>query len=365
MSSTNPLEKVCGDLNELMLQHFNKSDVLKASEVSPEWNEAISKSAKCMAQIHLKFARTVQVPKVIVESKRQYNDLNIWSQYDQYEALRWEKIPLMVKLSPFLKKLEICHKSHIEFEPQNVQLPKLESLVIESDVPIALVDATKLKSLSLCLDGYNRKTIDWIESQEKLEELKLTLNGANFLDFDPKAPKGIKRFECWFMVDLTDADAVKFNNFMEPMCEALTDLKLEFEDSIQPAIIELVVNKMPNLKTVDFSYAELENLNKLKLKSNTSITELKIHEFDSETRHLLRSLVNLKHLTIEDKIIAADFSWISRNLMKLKKLSCCCFEKGKMVQRYKMKASKSGINKRIEIVFNVVEDDDSDSSFYW
>jgi hypothetical protein len=70
MSSTNPLEKVCGDLHELMLQHFDKSDVLKVSEVSPEWNEAVSKSPKSMAQIPLRFPKSIPVPEEIMKSQR-------------------------------------------------------------------------------------------------------------------------------------------------------------------------------------------------------------------------------------------------------------------------------------------------------
>jgi hypothetical protein len=232
MSSTNPIEKVCGDLHELMFQHFDKSDVLKASEVSPEWNETISKSSKCMAQIPLRFEGAV--PEVISKSQRQYNNLRVViHDRDQIERQKFElsrqksgqKIRLVKKFAPFLKHLSIKDWFGIDFEPQ-IQFPKLQSLKISSKDSLIFVNALKLKKLSLRYGSYNREAVDWIESQEKLEELEVFGVGKFFFDLDPKAPKGIKRFECSICFGLTDAVATKFNNFIEPMCDTLTILKL-------------------------------------------------------------------------------------------------------------------------------------------
>jgi hypothetical protein len=349
MSSTNPLDKVCGDLHELMLQHFDKSDVLKASEVSPEWNEAISTSAKCMAKLTLRIGWCKEeVPEVIRESQRQYNDLKIKCGFKELDQISKRKFQLITKFAPFLKKLRIEKILKIHFN-QNLHLPKLESLKIDANVPIAFVKVTKLKKLSLHhINNYNRATIDWIEKQEKLEELKLGGLNEVFFNFNPKVPKGIKRYECIIWCRLTDDDAAKFNNFMEPMCDTLTSLILS--GKICPPNIEMIVNEMSKLKTLKLRDS-IENLNKTKLKSNKNITALSILNFHPGIHYLLLSLVNLEELEIFHATNIAGFEWIARNLMKLRKLSCWFRQShGEIVQRYnEMKAAEEGINMDIEI----------------
>jgi hypothetical protein len=349
MSSTNPFDKFCGDLHELMLQHFDGYEVLDASEVSPEWNEVISTSPKRMTQLPLK-CNWWWIPEEISESSRQYNDLRIeLKDYDTVQFIQQNLFQLLEKFAPFLKKLEIATTSKIDFAPQNLHLPKLESLGINSKFPIVFKNATKLKKLSLRVDNFNRTMVDWIESQTQLEELNLNAFGKKFFDFDPKAPKGVKRFYCWLLKGLTETDAEKFNNFIEPMCDTLTFLQLC--GVIFPVNFELIVNEMSKLKTFKLNYY-VENLNGAKLKSNKNITELQISEFSSGIQYLLLSLVNLDDLEIVVGIDVADIEWIARNLMKLKKLSSRYFETSPetIVQRYnEMRATEQGINMDIEL----------------
>jgi hypothetical protein len=351
MSSTNPLEKVCGDLHELMLQHFAKSDVLKASEVSPEWNETISKSLKCMAKIHLRFGLSNEAPEAIIESQRQYSDLSVSVDSSSSALIFQQKFQLVEKFSPFLKKLEIHNYSRFVYEPRNLQLPKLESLVIRAKDPIVFANVTKLKKLSLSFSNFDRATIEWIEKQKKLEELNLVGLRKDFFEFDPKAPKGIKRFECNIWHGLTDA--AKLNNFMDSMCESLTRLTLF--GPIFPANIEIIVNQMTKLKSLKLSRTVMKDLNKAKLKTNFNITELVIWKLYPEYQYLLLSLLNLKELSILgwNGIDVADFEWIARNLMKLKKLWSSRFKpsRERIIERYnEMKASEEGINMDIEII---------------
>jgi hypothetical protein len=125
----------------------------------------------------------------------------------------------------------------------------------------------------------------------------LCLGGVttDFLDFDPKLPKGIKRFEAILFFD--SSDAARFNSFMEPMRETLTALKLSVF-TIFPSNVEMILNKLPKLKTLDFSKFSMKDLNKAKLKSNLNINELKIEQFKPDHQYLLLSLVNLEHFTV-------------------------------------------------------------------
>jgi hypothetical protein len=176
MASLNPLEKVCVDLYELILQHFDKSDVLNVSEVSPQWNDAISASPKCILQICLEFVEPDPVPKAIRKSKRHYNDLYVFLlniRLNTSNESNQQKVQLVEKFAPFLKKLRIWNISKIDYEPRNLKLPKLKTLKLESYNPIVFNSVTKLKQLTLHFDRYNRSSVSWIEKQEKLEVLKL------------------------------------------------------------------------------------------------------------------------------------------------------------------------------------------------
>jgi hypothetical protein len=357
MSSENPLHKVCIDLHELMLQHFTESDVLKASEVSPEWMKTISISPKCMSKIPLKFEFSRQVPKEMSESRRQYSDLNVHTLHLEPAQISQQKFKMVEKLAPFLKKLQIFSVSGFVYEQQNLQLPKLESLEITSNgLPIIFVNTTKLKKLSLWFHHFNLETIEWIEKQENLEELKLEHIYEDFFYSPPKLPKGIKRFEC-SSFDLQENQASKLNNFLEPMCETLTSLTFKVY-SIFPTNIEFVVNQMPELISFELFYYDLKDMNTAKLRSNKNITKLKISKFVPKIQYLLLSLLNLEELEIKNfqrmyhSINIADFEWIARNLMKLKKLSSPFTPSEEaIVERYnEMKANEEGINKEIEII---------------
>jgi hypothetical protein len=348
MGSKNPLEKICGDLHELLVQHFDKSDVLKVSEVSSEWNEAVSKSSKCMAQIHLSIDLLVAVPEVIIKSNRQYNDLKICIDTKYPDENNQRAIQLLQKLSPFLKKLEIDSNTFIDFGPK-LQYPKLESLNIKAAGLVGLVNVKKLKKLMLSVRNYDRETIDLIGSQENLKELELSGVCEPFFRFDPKAPSGIERFTFSYFGGISEVTSAKFNNFLESMSESLTHLELRSQ--IIAENLELIVNKMPKLKSLELIRSQ-DCLNEIKLKSNTSITKLKIKNPATDAHFLLLSLVNLEELNIDRVFRFSHFEWIARNLLKLKKVSFRSFSSPRLweVAKYNvLKRYEEGMNMDIEI----------------
>jgi hypothetical protein len=330
MSSTNPLEKVCVDLHELIFQHLDKSD-LKASEVSPEWNDAISKSAKCMSLVFLDFNNWIPIPQEIMESDRQYSDLRIKFSLknrarDQACVRNTQQmIQLVQKLSSSLKNLKIENKADIFFKPTNLEFPKLESLEIITKVPNVFEKVTTLKKLSLKLKYFNRAIIDWIEKQEKLEELYWYDKSEKFFKLDPKAPKGIKRFGC----DLDSAyiNGAKFNNFLEPICKSLTYLSIGGE--IHSETLELIVNEMPKLKTLILCQTNFSNFNNAKLTSNVNIAELQIFKLTPDVNgakfnNFLEPICkSLTYLSIGGEIHSETLELIVNEMPKLKTLILC------------------------------------------
>jgi hypothetical protein len=128
-----------------------------------------------------------------------------------------------------------------------------------------------------------------IEKQEKLEVLGLYGLNKKFFKFDPKAPKGIKSFACWFYSDFTTAQATKFNSFMEPMCDSL--MHLSISDKLCCENIELIINQIPKLQTLELGYFDSEGLNKTKLKSNKNILKLTTRNNVPDIYYLLLSKI--------------------------------------------------------------------------
>jgi hypothetical protein len=125
-----PFYKVCGDLYELMLQHFDKYEVFNASEVSPEWNETISTSSKCMTQLPLRLSSN-RIPRVISKSNRQYNDLEVECYRNKTIEIVQPKLQLEEKFAPLrltltFEKVEKAKKTGTFFTKTGISKIKPE-----------------------------------------------------------------------------------------------------------------------------------------------------------------------------------------------------------------------------------------------
>jgi hypothetical protein len=346
-----PLHKIHSDLHELVLQHFNKSDVLKASEISPEWNFAVSTSSKCMMKIPLGVDMIDSLPNQIIRTQRHFNNLDI-SQIvvsdSSCDSFIQRNLRFIKKFSPFLENLTIFNRSEKFSVPANLKFPRLKSIDIDSSVPIVYGNATKLKKISYSAYRCTRETVEWIQNQEKLEELKLSGMQHDFLSFNPIAPKGIKKFNLSFCTAISEADEPKLDKFMEPMSETLTELR--FFRRFNAENTELIINRMPKLKTLEiFPF----DLNKADLRANSSINTLITFGLTQEIYNLLLSLINLENFIIRREINFAEFEWIVRNLMQLKKLSVYTNARQQIIDLYdEMKATEENINKVIELIWH-------------
>jgi hypothetical protein len=343
LSSVDPLEKVCSDVHDLILQHFNKEEVLIATEVSPVWNFAISNSSVAMAKIPLKFHAKAQIPNIISRSERKYNKLDVTINIFTRNVKK--KIRLIEKFSPWLKDLALVILNNNVNLPQQLPFPMLETLKLCSIGTKILVNATNLKKLDYEVYQPTREVIDWIQNQKRLKVFALKCD-ENFLDFDPIAPKGVEDFTILLAKAMHKSQTLKLNNFLKPMCESLVALKL---DHCFPENIELIVNNMPKLERFNSHYFA-GDLSVLKLKPNESITLFKITALPNRD-NFLRSLVNLEILSIFAFVNEFEFEWIPRNMKKLKALkigSNFCY--ARIVARYEiMKTTEEDINKDIQI----------------
>jgi hypothetical protein len=355
-SCLNPVERICEDLHDMVFQHLDKNEILKLTETSPEWNSAISLSAVAMMKVPVIACNSAPSRNALTDSKRHYNNLKVYEVHD-YESSAssgGETMKFVEKFSPWLKSLNVQGMyDRNTAAPQNLTLPVLESLEIMSDCnpPIVFPSATKLKMLDYDVFTCCREFVDWMQSQERLEELRLYYI-KRLLEFEPEAPTGLKIFALRApCCDLKTEDAGKFNKFLKPACPTLTSLNIWY---LHAENLEMIVNEMPHLKTLD-SFEIKGQIESVKLNPNESITTLILAsmKFKPNLHNLCRSLVNLETLIIYEIKCMTQFEWIPRNMMKLKKLyaswSYSPF-KEEVLKRYEeMKLNEENINKEIEI----------------
>jgi hypothetical protein len=243
-----------------------------------------------------------------------------------------------------LKELKVDIKSEISPVSETFEFPKLESLKFASKT--TQIDFTKAKNLkNLTYKAkYNRKVLEWIQGQKQLEQLEM-ICCKEFFDFDPIGPESVKRFKFngLYSFNLTFAESLKLNKFIEPMCNNLTFLSLS---DCRNENVDLIVSKIPKLKTLEVRFF-FDDLSLLNFKPHFTLTELSI-TLESKVHKFVKSFCNLEVLNVLNVSIS-DFEWIPRNLMKLKKLSCLPEET--ILTRYEeMKENEENINKNIEIV---------------
>jgi hypothetical protein len=351
LRSMNPFEKVCSDVHDFIFQHLDKEDILKLSEVSAASDSAISTSSICMSKVPLKFGhlhkRTdARKIKVMMRSQRRYQNLNITIAVNETKENARKMIKLMKKFSLWLKELKIGVNANDVEVPQDLILPRLETLEINVPRKLFFASATRIKKLILYYQIFNRECVDWIQSQKRLEELEVN-ESDNFFDFDPVAPKGLKSFEFW-LSDLNDAE--KMNKFLQPVCDSLTFLSLY---QCRAENLEMIVNEMPKLETFIFSEL-LGNIGGLKLNANENIVELTlITLIEPQIYKLLLSFVGLEILEVFALSSIEDFAWVARNMKKLKKFRFYWEEPtvDEIDERYEeMIAMDENVNKNIEII---------------
>jgi hypothetical protein len=354
-----PLELICGDLHDMMLQHLNSKEIQIASEVSFAWNFIIAISPVCMSKIHLKqylWKARRAIPEklnILLKSQRRYQNLTIRIVNHPPEVAQ-NMFQLIKKHSPWLKSLTILGacKNTSELFSQSLTFPQLNSLDFNFwDESPAFINCTTLKKFSYHAGDCTQEAVDWIQSQTQLEDIKLTMSSkSNILDFNPVAPKGIKKFMFETQRNLTQQENVKMRNLMEPMCESLIELIYRGQCSNN---LVFIVNEMPLLKKLDIDGNEIGNL---VLQPNFSITSLIFRKNWNRLDHreaLLLSLVNLEHLQIY-VISIYDLTWIVKNLRNLKKLTtknCLRYTAAPVLASYEaMKITENNINKNLEIV---------------
>jgi hypothetical protein len=323
-SSNDPLIKVCSDLLELILKHFNGHEVLELSLISPDWNETIQTSRKCMSKIQLKLEGNVSEAKLtLMKSNRKYSSLLIRSAEESQPIDVYE---LLEKFAPNLVNITIpaIEKLKVTASPKTIDFPKLQSFASDNNenndlrllAPIPMLKyfekVKTLKKLKIVTWTHSKETLDWIQKQTQLKELNLSARSDEDFetDFLVNSKFMLTKLEC--CGPETDAGKANFNKFLLGMAETLTFLSITF---CPPQCFEIIINRLPKLKT--FHCDLIHKISKLDFAPNESITELKLRCLDASATNLFKSLVNLEVLKT-NRIIKSDFKCVVRK-MKMKK----------------------------------------------
>lgn len=143
-----PLEDISEDIWPMIFQHFSVRDILRATLVSPTWENAIGKCNSCMKNVWLRFYWPLDDEASLMTSERKYQNFKIQrelpSKLDQiFNKFRWKQVMMrdcmeltrtdfvnmMEKLSSSVEKLEIWDIRVQEGEVINpIDFPQLNTL---------------------------------------------------------------------------------------------------------------------------------------------------------------------------------------------------------------------------------------------
>lgn len=146
-----PLENLEEDVWRMVFQHFSVRDIIKASLVSPMWNNLIGGSRTCMSKVWLRFYWPTNNVDSLMSSKRKYQNYKVQrgflpSLIPVFEKYKWVRvmmrddremdpdnyIGLMQDLAPTLEELELWNVSVVpkdaskDFDP--IDFPVLRQL---------------------------------------------------------------------------------------------------------------------------------------------------------------------------------------------------------------------------------------------
>lgn len=330
----NPFVRLPVSINQLVLHHLTGTEILECSEVSPKWNDLISKSPPAMSKIKLSLRESISKPEDVVplDQKRFYRNMSLRF-YHSFDAD--EKLSLLARNAFSVVDLELQIHSNglIEALPDGLIFPRLESLTInhaEQLIAKCFKNVKTLKKLSLPIQRGNHireelTFFPWLCQQRDLEDLELVCHRdyTFFLDILKEAPFKLTSliWHC-FETKMGAEERKNFNKFLMKMSETLTKLELA---TFFPADVELICsNKFPALTTLTLGNMQ-GNIDEIKLHRNKTIKTLKVASnfWVSRTpdlpKRLLLSLVNLEVLQL-NLVRIEDLVWIVKHMKKLKTL---------------------------------------------
>lgn len=343
-----PMEFVNPDVYEHIFQHFNSTDVLEASLISPEWFEATALSPKCLAKLHLRIvvpynkeeAEKYNKISEYLKSERNYQNIYL----DNFQNIvpeiirmmtgrKWKKVFLSVRnlenksdfmeimklIEPTVENLSISRTTirNSAIENTNLTFPSLKKLELHRSCGLLMkeiaVNCKTLRHLKIDTDigfwkanaHHLREILANNEQLEKLTLWKCSAQHAFNMESINRYRFKLKTFVYQNSGDqfgaATDEEENCLRDFLISQSDSLETLRIEEWFGVE--VLKLIF-EMPKLNhlTLDLDDAET-TIDWDNLHLNPSMSIKKFH-IDSITKvriciALFNALPNLRMLTID------------------------------------------------------------------
>lgn len=272
-----PFTVIDSSLNDLILQHFKASEVLRGlSLVSPKWSKIAGKSETCMNKVEFAYQAHCQ-GYLLYGSKEVFQcALNSWRNYQHVMVVLGKYSPkfwrFMELRSPSIRSLKLKYIVKSVEEDFNVNFPNLETFIaLETDnetLKTVLKSTTKLKSLFIVSRLSSMSCEFFIESLQRNPTLVfLYLNNVNFESlFEKEFPfifalKSLTLISKSAMYYLSSTAEKNLMKFLKQQSKSLKTFYLQLEgDEISnyslnhlPALISLLKCPTADIKPIETS----------------------------------------------------------------------------------------------------------------
>lgn len=175
-----PLSASLHDVHELILQHLSPKDVLRCTQVSSAWNEAIGSSHKCMKDVWFKIGKPPSQIELLESSVRQYQNFRIQPGGRKELSVILENFPVRNAVITDDHDRRINYRDYYDF--MKSMAPTVEQFQpgegdTNGTVGILIpIDFPRLKELQATV--VSRETFSvFLGSNPRLEKVLLSFNG--------------------------------------------------------------------------------------------------------------------------------------------------------------------------------------------
>ena len=368
LETFDPLVMIPEELHDLVIQHFDGNDVLKASEVSKDWFNLTTASKKCVSKLKLMIISYKNISekmklqmlddmKMLQDSARRYQHVQLTGDYNDRDT-RWQ-LSMGMECANLLKahaesitSLMIHDIRTNRYESEVIPLVNLEHLEYsgEDQGPfkhlhsLILTATCNLKYLDA--QAYDQNLRECLKQNTKLEELRLSDEMVKDLFVTDLADK--IKFKLKNLISKT-IENLRYNEhnyikFLASQGESLEFIKLHFTSS---NVISTVFKEMKVLKRVelwDFKGGERY------IEPTENVFQLELHYIPWDKMILLlRALPNLEWLRI-DHLNKHIVEFAANNLFKLKLIIYNKDSDQTSIEYYEeLRLSTADVNKDISI----------------
>lgn len=317
-------------LLENIFQHLSGNDILRLSEVSLNWNNAIADTSSSMKKITLNLLDKPAYPDYlltpdlapVLNGNRRYQNM-VWGYF--FDILEIDTGLCLLKMAPSLICLEVDCSASTQYISKDLFLPKLDTLIMKKNSSEVVRATEKLRKLTLHNLPCDAEFLDCLNELTHLEELEVV--GSLELLFERNLMAEAKfKLKSFTNVDgrlikLRAGTEFNLHSFLLQMSQSLTHINMS---ACSQSDIGIIINQMPQLKSFKFDKF-LESEFSINLQPNWTITEFKCPTFNFDINKfdfleaLVKVMCGLRILIVEktNHRLTTKHS-VLRNLEKLK-----------------------------------------------